>query len=264
MPARAKKVSHRIDYLIFFFFGAVTLFILAVIVIEKCFLPGQFKIIQFILAISLAGLAAGVPGFLEVEYKGWLRAGGGLGVFVLIYLVELPVCGSFVVTARLNSKAGDRSAFDGKKVALKVGPFTGDLKTVVDGEVSFDQIPGEYFGDSIKLIPEDSRLKVEGQSHISASEGKEINFTLTTQIDSTIVRGHVMRDRTSVVPNAQVSFGSYNVVTDSAGYFEKKLPYEVGTSIWVQVIVDGTRIYNYKQVITDAFDFDIYVDMEPQ
>lgn len=260
MATRSRKGSHRIDYLIFFFFGAITLLILGVIVVEKCFLPGQFRIIQFILAISLAGLAAGVPGFLEVEYKGWLRAGGGLGVFVLIYLVELPICSSFDITAQLNADVGDRSEFDGQQFALIVGPFRGDLKPVVGGEVSFDKIPPEYFGDSIRLIPFDRRLKVVRQSHFTASQSREINFTLVREIDSTLVRGRVMLDQNTVVPYAHVSFGPYQVVADSTGYYETILPLEAGADVKVEVVVNGNRVYSYKHVIMDAFEFNIYLD----
>ena len=45
----------------------------------------QYNIFRTILAIMIAAVAAIIPGFLDVKLGGWLRAGGALAVFVIVY-----------------------------------------------------------------------------------------------------------------------------------------------------------------------------------
>jgi hypothetical protein len=45
----------------------------------------QFGVFKTVLALAGAGVAAVIPGFLEVRFRGWLRAGGALAVFIVLY-----------------------------------------------------------------------------------------------------------------------------------------------------------------------------------
>ncbi|QXI35285.1 hypothetical protein [Pseudomonas promysalinigenes] len=45
----------------------------------------QYKVFQTVLALAGAGVGARLPGFIEVKAKGFLRAGGALAVFALVY-----------------------------------------------------------------------------------------------------------------------------------------------------------------------------------
>lgn len=45
----------------------------------------QYSLWRTVTAIAGAGLIAVVPGFIEVKFGRWLRAGGALGVFVILY-----------------------------------------------------------------------------------------------------------------------------------------------------------------------------------
>lgn len=45
----------------------------------------QFGVFKTVLALAGAGVAAVIPGFLEIKFRGWLRAGGALAVFVVLY-----------------------------------------------------------------------------------------------------------------------------------------------------------------------------------
>lgn len=69
-----------------FIFGVVfiaTMLVIALAVPNPT--PTQFMIFRTILAICVAGAAALVPGFLEVQVGKWVRAGGAMAVFVIIY-----------------------------------------------------------------------------------------------------------------------------------------------------------------------------------
>jgi len=48
----------------------------------------QQNVFVTVLALSAAGVAAIIPGFIEVEYKGFLRAGGAIAVFCIVYFFK--------------------------------------------------------------------------------------------------------------------------------------------------------------------------------
>jgi hypothetical protein len=85
-PLPAPRSSNIDRYLAFafgiIFFGAL----LYLATIEKNPTALQTQIYVTILAIAAGGIGAILPGFIEVKYKGAVRAGGALGLAALIYL----------------------------------------------------------------------------------------------------------------------------------------------------------------------------------
>jgi len=69
-----------------FVFGVVFITLLVGI---SLFLPNptdfQYTTLRIVLALAAAGIAALVPGFIEVQYKQIIRAGGAIAVFVIVY-----------------------------------------------------------------------------------------------------------------------------------------------------------------------------------
>jgi hypothetical protein len=53
--------------------------------------PNKFQcfILRVVLSLAAAAIAAGIPGFLNLQLGGVLRAGGALGIFVLVMLLIL-------------------------------------------------------------------------------------------------------------------------------------------------------------------------------
>jgi len=45
----------------------------------------QFEIIRIVIAVAAAGVASMIPGFLNLRMGRWLRAGGALAVFAVVY-----------------------------------------------------------------------------------------------------------------------------------------------------------------------------------
>ena len=77
-----KKLQQQLAYA----FGVafvVVLLVLAFLVPHPT--PFQYIIFRVVLALAVAGVAATIPGFLEVTVSDWLRAGGALAVFVVVY-----------------------------------------------------------------------------------------------------------------------------------------------------------------------------------
>jgi hypothetical protein len=81
-----KKSSER---KLAFFFGVGFLLMLMVITL---FYPNpttfQYTFWRIILALAGGGFTAFVPGFLTVEISTWIRAGGALATFAVIYFFE--------------------------------------------------------------------------------------------------------------------------------------------------------------------------------
>lgn len=78
-----KKPQERI---VAFVFGVVfVLLIMAIALWLPNPTPFQYTVFRIVLALAAAGVAAMLPGFLEVTVKTWIRAGGALAVFVIVY-----------------------------------------------------------------------------------------------------------------------------------------------------------------------------------
>ena len=50
----------------------------------------QLLVFRVILALAAGGIGALIPGFIEIKYRNWLRAGGATALFVIVYLVNPP------------------------------------------------------------------------------------------------------------------------------------------------------------------------------
>lgn len=69
-----------------FVFGIVFVIVLLTLAI---FFPNptafQYTIFRTVLALAAAGVAAMIPGFISLSISKWIRAGGALAVFVVVY-----------------------------------------------------------------------------------------------------------------------------------------------------------------------------------
>ena len=69
-----------------FVFGVVFVVVLLAVAF---FVPNptafQYTVFRIVLALAAAGVAAMIPGFLAVNISTWLRAGGALAIFVIVY-----------------------------------------------------------------------------------------------------------------------------------------------------------------------------------
>lgn len=79
-------MSKTIQSILSFVFGVV--FVIALLTIAFM-IPSpsdfQYTVFRIVLALAAGGVVAAFPGFIEVTFGKWLRAGGALAVFVLVY-----------------------------------------------------------------------------------------------------------------------------------------------------------------------------------
>jgi hypothetical protein len=79
-------MSKSVERYLAFGFGVV--FVVVLLVLATRYpnpTPFQYTVFRIVLALASGGVAAMIPGFLAVEISTWLRAGGALAVFVIVY-----------------------------------------------------------------------------------------------------------------------------------------------------------------------------------
>lgn len=79
-------MSKKIQTILSFVFGVVFVIVLLVIAfVQPEPSSFQYAVFRTVLALAGAALVVVIPGFIEVTLGNWLRAGGALAVFVLLY-----------------------------------------------------------------------------------------------------------------------------------------------------------------------------------
>jgi hypothetical protein len=100
-----RKVQQRLAFL----FGIVFLIVLLTLAI---LVPNptafQYTIFRSVLALAAAGVAAMIPGFIAVSISTWLRAGGALAVFVVVYFYN-PAALVSSARPQVNNIKGDQN-----------------------------------------------------------------------------------------------------------------------------------------------------------
>jgi hypothetical protein len=79
-------VTKHVQKIVAFGFGVV--FVISLLVLAVFFpAPTSFQYLVFrtVLSLAAAGIASMIPGFLEINISAWLRAGGALAVFAVVY-----------------------------------------------------------------------------------------------------------------------------------------------------------------------------------
>jgi hypothetical protein len=74
------------ERLLAFSFGVI--FVIVLLVLAIVFPnPTQFQyaVFRIVLALAAGGVASMIPGFLSAQVGTWVRAGGALAVFVVVY-----------------------------------------------------------------------------------------------------------------------------------------------------------------------------------
>jgi hypothetical protein len=87
-----------------FAFGVVfivTLLVLAIAFPEPT--PFQYTVFRIVLALAAAGVAALIPGFMELNIAAWLKAGGAMAVFAIVYFYSPAQLLSHPVTGRRDT-----------------------------------------------------------------------------------------------------------------------------------------------------------------
>jgi hypothetical protein len=90
LPQKANPTAHKPALLIgISILGSVFLTILLVVALAVPNPPPlALKVLQTILGLAAAGVAAIIPGFLDVKFAGFISAGGALGIFAIVFFCK--------------------------------------------------------------------------------------------------------------------------------------------------------------------------------
>lgn len=104
--------SQNWQMLLAFWFGlffVLTLLGLAVFVPSPT--DAQFFVFRVVLALAAAGIGAIIPGLIEVSVSIYVRAGGAIALFVLVYLFNPPgLVRTAVPEATINQTTGGQNS----------------------------------------------------------------------------------------------------------------------------------------------------------
>lgn len=98
-------MSKKLQTILAFTFGVVfVISMLAIALIEPNPSSFQYTIFRIVIALAAGGVVAVFPGFIEVKFGNWLRAGGALAVFSVVYFVSPASLETFNYEVEGNSK----------------------------------------------------------------------------------------------------------------------------------------------------------------
>jgi len=86
MSQSSSEPSKQWNLIAAFAFGVVfVVVIMSIAVVRPNPTAFEYTIFRIVIALAAAGVGAVLPGFLDVSFKNWLRAGGALAIFVVVY-----------------------------------------------------------------------------------------------------------------------------------------------------------------------------------
>ena len=90
-PAKIKDSYPKWQMIVAFLFGAISCIVMLLVAIFSPN-PTDFQIFVFrvILSLSAAGVATLIPGFLRVNFGPYIKAGGAIAVFIIVYWFNPP------------------------------------------------------------------------------------------------------------------------------------------------------------------------------
>ncbi len=155
-----------------FVFGVVFvigLLVLAIIFSEPT--DFQYMVFRIVLALATAGIAVFIPGFIEAYAKNWVRAGGAIAVFVVVYFFS-PA--SFVT----QPKTKPNLANSNEPSSAIVNPQAGDRATQVNiaGRQNQITINQGFSEEQLRQVLEEHRSAIQEQYAKGVSEEATVEF----------------------------------------------------------------------------------------
>ncbi|RZK14603.1 MAG: hypothetical protein EOO43_16120 [Flavobacterium sp.] len=260
-----KTSSNHLSKIATWFFLSLILICIAIAATKECLNFLLFNFLYYTLAVSIAGLSALIPGYIQVKIPKYVDAGGAISILVLLVVfvnpskaanyVDLCMDKSFSIIAHIKKSNGDVTPFINQEFSLLIGYHQPDPKTInSNGEVIFDNIPSQYIRDTVKLQPTNPKFKIVSQNSWTAIQHNEITFILVVDQDSTLVKGSLqIRDNKNNYPakNAIILFDhEFAAKTNSDGSYRIKLPMKEGSDCEVSISHDGKVVYQDRTIIS--------------
>lgn len=199
-------------------------------------------------ALVLFGVLRGYAR-LTVKQPGVLLELGGPVVvaFLVVYggFKLVPRAGSFSVTVRPH--AVDAPVITQGKIRMEYGanPAIRDIDS--SGDAEFREIPREYRGQAVKVLPQVDGYKQEYQT--VSLDKSVIDLALTKESPETKLTGKIVPPEKGKVVKVLVEGENREAVPDEYGRFEMVVHRKNAERIRISVWVDGKQVYDDYQML---------------
>jgi hypothetical protein len=190
----SRRDGKRLERFLAFTFGVV--FIIALLALAIIFpspTPFQYLVFRIILALAAAGVAVTFTGFLEIAVSSWIKAGGALAVFVIVFFYnpadliagqvgqsyKAKLIGTQATPGQLSGVVFDiyldnhlLSRFDNRLSAPEI-----DAGKLIAGPHTFrfENITGYFMNPAgPQLMPQASGLRCDGQFIVAQDKAYQV------------------------------------------------------------------------------------------
>jgi hypothetical protein len=220
----------RSEHIAVFVFGVLFISLLIVLAL---FVPAptafQYTIFRIVLALAAAGIAAFVPGVINVTVNERVRAGGAIAVFVMVYFFSpaklVSDSSTFPLTVYVHGEDGPQELVlrNSGKVVLRLGVEPRSEPIGADGQAFFRAIPISFRKQYVPVWVESDDFEVV--DHVQQQlAGPSIDVTVRRK--SGRVSGRIEEDRSAFVPipGAEVHVAGITTKSGGAGEFDIVIP----------------------------------------
>jgi hypothetical protein len=160
---------------------------------------------------------------------------------------------TFALTVRTHGPGGPSAIIREGTLTLDLGQDRRTASIGPDGQVVFAEVPAALAGEKVRLIPNVPGYRAKDDEAITIPVSHVIDLALERQTYATPVTGIVTDARNRVVRGASVSIngGMVSAETDASGRFSMTVPLAPGSVVPIQVLVNGSIIYDSQVTVAE-------------
>lgn len=201
------------------------------------------------------------------KWEIWL----GAGAAILLILIILNATSynpessdhqeEFFLTVDIHGPNGVSDVPDVGKARVQIGEYRSPTKEVVNGELSFVNIPKKYLHDTVKLELFSRPYLVQDQSAYTPNENKHITFKVKPEVEYITVGGIVYENGRRIA-GAIVEFdsGLAQDTTGADGKFGLTLPKRPGDYSVLSIIYNGQERFRREVMLSSN---DLFLTLDP-
>jgi hypothetical protein len=229
---------------------------IAIISIIPCPSEPQFIFYKILLAISIAGIASIVPGFMRVKYKNYVSAGGALAVFVFVltfnpgFIANNPKCkGFFNLNVQLYGDSAKGIILKSGEVKVVINGRTQIIPVQLDGKITLEDLPMDILGKQILITPQIEDYHTNQKIITLEDQASSIDLVLEPIVPNVKIEGNVFF-RGRPLKEGIIIIDGQKSSTDEFGSFSQILHSKEGTNMNIKIFYKGDLIFNSTEVIS--------------
>ena len=238
------------------FIGVAFFFIFFSDKINNIKLPVYFFLLVIVALIAAAFLSGALKSHAKYSgkvYNGTLEMGGPVVVFALIIYMGYifrPVQSYTNLKVTVFADETNSSLINAGMVKLLLNKP--DSQQIINGLAEFTDVPAEFAGKEVTIIPEVDGYYTNAQQVKINTENVPVQVHLLKKPDSVSISGIVINQSGKAVSNAIIIFedGFAKDTTDAYGNFRLKLPFKEGHESRIRIYTNSTMRYNNEQVLS--------------